>query len=91
MFAHRAILEHEVLQRVPLLQTEPEKLLPALTVESNRIREGIVAFLVPLPRSSVASPRASTPTRPPTSSPGVSSSWDSQDDGTSRTPLRWLG
>ncbi len=45
VFAHRAILEHEVLQRV--LQTEPEKLLPALTVESNRIREGIAAFLVP--------------------------------------------
>jgi AcrR family transcriptional regulator len=45
VFAHRAILEHEVLQRV--LQTEPEKLLPALTVESNRIREGIATFLVP--------------------------------------------
>jgi AcrR family transcriptional regulator len=45
VFAHRAILEHEVLQRV--LQTEPEKLLPALTVESNRIRSGIAAFLVP--------------------------------------------
>ncbi len=44
-FAHRAILEHQVLQRV--LQTEPEKLLPALTVESNRIRSGIAAFLVP--------------------------------------------
>ncbi len=45
VFAHRAILEHEVLQRV--LQTEPEKLLPALTVESNRIRSGIADFLVP--------------------------------------------
>ena len=45
VFAHRAILEHEVLQRV--LQTEPEKLLPALTVESNRIRAGIAGFLVP--------------------------------------------
>ena len=31
-FAHRAIREHEVLQRV--LQTEPELLLPTLTVES---------------------------------------------------------
>ena len=45
MFAHRSIVEHEVLQRV--MQTEPEKLLPALTVESIRIREGIAEFLVP--------------------------------------------
>ena len=45
MFAHRSIVEHDVLQRV--MQTEPEKLLPALTVESIRIRQGIAAFLVP--------------------------------------------
>jgi AcrR family transcriptional regulator len=45
MFAHRSIVEHEVLQRI--MQTEPDKLLPALTVESNRIREGIAEFLVP--------------------------------------------
>ena len=45
MFAHRSIVEHEVLQRV--MQTEPDKLLPSLTVESNRIRAGIAAFLVP--------------------------------------------
>ncbi len=45
MFAHRSIVEHEVLQRV--MQTEPDKLLPALTVESNRIRQGIAEFLVP--------------------------------------------
>ena len=45
MFAHRSIVEHEVLQRV--MQTEPEKLLPALTFESNRIRRGIADFLVP--------------------------------------------
>ncbi len=44
-FAHRSIVQHEVLQRV--MQTEPEKLLPALTVESNRIRAGIAEFLVP--------------------------------------------
>lgn len=44
-FARRQILEHEVLQRV--MQTEPEKLLPALTVESIRVRDGIAAFLVP--------------------------------------------
>jgi hypothetical protein len=29
------------------MQTEPEKLLPTLTVESNRIRQGIAEFLVP--------------------------------------------
>ncbi|MGO8873404.1 MAG: TetR/AcrR family transcriptional regulator [Acidimicrobiales bacterium] len=45
MFAHRAIIEHEVLQRV--MQTEPEKLLPALTFESVRIREGVALFLEP--------------------------------------------
>jgi AcrR family transcriptional regulator len=45
MFAHRSIVEHEVLQRV--MQTEPEKLLPALTFESIRIRVGIAEFLVP--------------------------------------------
>jgi AcrR family transcriptional regulator len=44
-FAHRSIVEHEVLQRV--MQTEPEKLLPALTFESTRIRQGIAGFLSP--------------------------------------------
>lgn len=44
-FAHRALLDHEVLQRV--LQTEPESVLPTLTVESNRIRGVIADFLVP--------------------------------------------
>jgi AcrR family transcriptional regulator len=45
MFAYRSIVEHEVLQRV--MQTEPDKLLPILTVESNRIRPGIAAVLAP--------------------------------------------
>ena len=44
-FAHRAIVEHDVLQRV--MQTEPDRLLPALTVESNRVREGIAEVLAP--------------------------------------------
>jgi AcrR family transcriptional regulator len=44
-FAHRSIEEHEVLQRV--MQTEPETLLPTLTVESNRIRQAIADFLLP--------------------------------------------
>ena len=45
VFAYRSIIEHEVLQRV--MQTEPDKLLPALTVESNRIRGGIAHVLAP--------------------------------------------
>ncbi|HWE68976.1 MAG TPA: TetR/AcrR family transcriptional regulator [Acidimicrobiales bacterium] len=44
-FAHRSILEHEVLQRV--METEPETLLPTLTVESNRIRGAVADFLIP--------------------------------------------
>jgi AcrR family transcriptional regulator len=44
-FARRALLEHEVLQRV--LQTEPEVLLPQLTVESARTLGAISAFLQP--------------------------------------------
>lgn len=44
-FAYRSIVEHEVLQRV--MQTESEMLLPTLTVESNRVRQGIAEFLLP--------------------------------------------
>ncbi len=39
-FAHRSLAEHEVLQKV--LQTEPDVLLPTLTVESTRIL-GVIA------------------------------------------------
>lgn len=52
VFARRAIAEHEVLQRV--MQTEPEKLLPILTVESNLIQKGIADFLVPYLEDRVA-------------------------------------
>src|SRR3954451_1866705 len=45
LFAHRAVLEHEVLQKI--LQTEPDRLLPTLTVESWRLRNLAVAFLLP--------------------------------------------
>jgi AcrR family transcriptional regulator len=44
-FAHRSIVEHEVLQRV--LETEPGLLLPKLTVESTRVTALISGFLVP--------------------------------------------
>ena len=45
LFAHDAIERHEVLQKV--LQTEPDRLLPTLTVESFRIRVLISGFLTP--------------------------------------------
>ena len=80
MFAHRAILEHEVLQRV--MQTEPEKLLPALTVESNRIREGIADVPGALSRAAGRGRGGRSRRRPPTSSPG----WSSP---TCRAPGRW--
>ncbi len=45
VFAHNAILGHEVLQRI--LQTEPERLLPRLTIEANETHKLVAAFLVP--------------------------------------------
>lgn len=44
-FAHRDIREHGVLQRV--LQTEPDLLLPKLTVEAAGAQKAIAAFLEP--------------------------------------------
>jgi len=45
VFAHRAIEGHEVLQKI--LETEPERLLPQLTVQSERILVFIRGFLLP--------------------------------------------
>jgi len=45
LFAHRAVEEHEVLQKI--LVTEPERLLPQMTVESERILVFIRRFLLP--------------------------------------------
>jgi AcrR family transcriptional regulator len=45
VFAHRALTEHEVLQRI--LQTEPEILLPRLTVEANETHRLVATFLTP--------------------------------------------
>lgn len=45
VFARQQLLGHEVLQKI--LQTEPEVLLPKLTVESNRTIGLISGFLVP--------------------------------------------
>lgn len=45
VFAHRDVAAHEVLQRV--LRTEPELLLPTLTVEAAGAQRMIAAFLEP--------------------------------------------
>jgi AcrR family transcriptional regulator len=45
MFARQAVLEHEVLQRI--LVTEPEILLPPLTIEANQVHALVAAFLKP--------------------------------------------
>jgi AcrR family transcriptional regulator len=45
VFAHRSIAEHEVLQRV--LTTEPELLLPQLTVKNERTLLLVAGFLAP--------------------------------------------
>ena len=45
VFAHEALREHEVLQKV--LVTEPDRLLPLLTVESQRVVAAITNFVRP--------------------------------------------
>jgi len=45
LHAHRAIREHDVLQK--LLMTEPERLLPAINVETSRFVPLIAAFAEP--------------------------------------------
>jgi AcrR family transcriptional regulator len=45
LFAHRAIEEHDVLQKV--LETEPELLVPQLTVESAGLVALVAGFLTP--------------------------------------------
>jgi len=45
VFAHNAIVEHEVLQRI--LVTEPETLLPHMTVSANSTHTLVAAFLSP--------------------------------------------
>jgi AcrR family transcriptional regulator len=44
-FAHAAIVEHEVLNK--MLDTEPDRLLPLITVEQDRVLGFITAFLRP--------------------------------------------
>jgi len=44
MFAHREVAAHALLQKI--LQTEPERLLPILTLEANRLLALIKQFLL---------------------------------------------
>ena len=46
VFARRAVVEHAVLQKI--LTTEPEALLPLMTVEQHRVLGYIVEYLRPL-------------------------------------------
>jgi AcrR family transcriptional regulator len=46
VYAHRAVEEHELLQKI--LVTEPERLLPALTIAVERVAGIVAAYLVPL-------------------------------------------
>jgi AcrR family transcriptional regulator len=46
VYARHEILNHTVLQR--MLRHEPDRLLPLLTVESNRVTPLITAYLAPL-------------------------------------------
>jgi AcrR family transcriptional regulator len=45
LFAHEAIEGHEILQKV--LRTEPERLLPALSAETERMGTRVAGFLAP--------------------------------------------
>lgn len=45
-FARRSVLDHAVLQKV--LVTEPEVLLPLMTIEQHRVVRYITAYLIPL-------------------------------------------
>jgi hypothetical protein len=46
IYAHRAVNDHEVLQKV--LVTEPDVLLPLMTIEQHRVLRYITAYLLPL-------------------------------------------
>ena len=45
-YAREAVLAHAVLQKV--LETEPDRLLPLITVEQHRVLEYITAYFLPL-------------------------------------------
>lgn len=90
LVAHAAVEGHAVLQTI--LQTEPERLLPELTVESARILAFIRAFLLPHveadPRAAAADPVlvADFGARMLLSFIGAPGTWDLTD----RSQVRWL-
>ena len=91
VFAHRAVREHEVLQKV--LVTEPERLLPLLTTEQHRPLAFITGVPAPVPRARGAGRSLLAGRRPrarrPISSPGCSCRSSARTaDGTSTTPSR---
>lgn len=83
IFAHRAVAQHEVLQKV--LETEPELLLPQLNVDSDRIRGYIRAFIVPylpedrLPEGVTSTEAADYVSRMVLSFIGAEGRWDLTD------------
>ena len=54
VFAHRAVEEHEVLQK--MLETEPERLIPMLTTENARLVAMVKQFLAPALRRASPGP-----------------------------------
>ena len=97
VFAHRSVAEHEVLRKI--LDTEPERLLPLLTIESAKTLPFIADFLHAVPRARgarrAAARRASTSTGPPSTSPacilsliGAPGRWDLDDPAQVRELVR---
>ena len=91
VFAHRAIQEHEVLRKV--LETEPERFLPLITVEQHRVLDFISAFLLPYLEREQRAGRvrpASTSRRPRSTSPASCSRSSARPvAGTWTTPSRF--
>jgi AcrR family transcriptional regulator len=75
LYAHEAVEGHAVLQQV--LATEPERLLPTLTVESGRMCRQIAEFLAPYLQAS--------PRRRPGVDPGEAA------DYVARMLVSWIG
>jgi AcrR family transcriptional regulator len=93
LYAHEAVEAHEVLQQV--LATEPDRLLPTLTVESGRVCRQVAEFLTPYleaaPRRRPevrAAEAADYIARMLLSSIGAPGRWDLTDRGQARALVR---
>ena len=96
VFARRSVLDHAVLQKV--LVTEPEVLLPLMTIEQHRVVRYITAYLVPLLEAERAAGRldpvvdvhqaADHLSRMLLSLIGSPGRWDLADPGAVRTLVR---